>query len=63
MPLRAEPGTSVEAEAARLVATIREKPAPWMRRALADEACDGPADPADPTGPCSCESGGKGCCS
>lgn len=62
MPLKAEPGTSVESEASRLSATMRDKPAPWMRRALADEACDGPADEADPFGTCSCEAGGKGCC-
>lgn len=62
MPLKGEPGTSIEAEAAKLVTTMRERPAPWMRRALADEACDGPADAADPFGSCSCESKGGGCC-
>ncbi len=62
MPLKAEPGTSITAEADRLVATMRDKPAPWMRRALAEEKCDGPADATDPDGPCSCESAGKGRC-
>lgn len=37
MPLKGEPGTSITAEAAKLVTTMRDKPAPWMRRALADE--------------------------
>lgn len=62
MPLKGEPGTSITAEAEKLSATMRDKPAPWMRRALADESCVGPADAADPDGPCACESGGKGCC-
>jgi nitrogen fixation protein NifX len=37
MPLKGEHGTSIEAEAAKLVATMRERPAPWMKRALAEE--------------------------
>lgn len=37
MPLKAEPGTLVSSEAERLVTTMRERPAPWMRRALASE--------------------------
>lgn len=37
MPLKSEPGTSIKAEAAKLQTTMREKPAPWMRRALAEE--------------------------
>lgn len=62
MPLKAEPGTSITAEADRLVATMCDKPAPWMRRALAEEKCDGPADARDPNGACSCASADKGCC-
>lgn len=62
MPLKADEGTSVEVEAARLVDTMRDRPAPWMRRALADDACDGPADASNLTSPCSCEADGTGCC-
>jgi nitrogen fixation protein NifX len=62
MPLKAEPCTLIASEAAKLVATMRDRPAPWMRRALADEKCDGPADATDPTGSCACESAGKECC-
>ena len=61
MPLKAEPGTGITTEAARLADTMRDRPAPWMRRALAAEQCDGPADASAPDGPCSCESAGKGC--
>jgi nitrogen fixation protein NifX len=63
MPLKAEQCSNIREEAERLAETMRTKPAPWMRRALADEACDGPADAADPDGPCSCKAEGKGCCS
>lgn len=63
MPLKSDPSTLITEEADKLLATIRERPAPWMRRALADEACDGLADAAESSGPCSCESSGKGCCS
>lgn len=38
MPLKAEPCTLISAETTKLVAMMRDKPAPWMRRALADEA-------------------------
>lgn len=38
MPLKVEPGTAVVTEAQKLVTTLRERPAPWMRRALAEEA-------------------------
>jgi nitrogen fixation protein NifX len=62
MPLKAEPGTSITAEASRLVATMRDRPVPWMRRALAEEKCDGPADAASPDGACSCQSAGNDCC-
>ncbi len=60
MPLKGEPGTSISTEAYKLVTTMRDKPAPWMRRALAEEPCAGPAKPE---GPCSCGAGGAGCCS
>jgi nitrogen fixation protein NifX len=63
MPLKGEPGTSITGEAERLVATMRDRPAPWMRRALADEVCAGPADPCNPDGPCSCAAEGESCCS
>jgi len=60
MPLKAEPCTNIREIAEKLAEQMRTKPAPWMRRALADEQCAGPADIADPEGPCSCGSGG--CC-
>lgn len=62
MPLKADEGTWIEDEAARLVETVRERPAPWMRRALAAE--EGAAAPsADALGGCGCSgSGGSGCC-
>lgn len=60
MPLKAEQCTSISETADKLAETMRTRPAPWMKRALADEPCDGPADIADPEGPCSCGSGG--CC-
>lgn len=63
MPLKSDPSTLISEEADKLLTAIRERPAPWMRRALADEACDGPVDTQEPSGPCSCESSGKGCCS
>jgi len=37
MPLKAEPSTSIESLAAQLVETMRTRPAPWMRKALAAE--------------------------
>ena len=37
MPLKAEPSTSIESLAAQLVETMRTRPAPWMREALAAE--------------------------
>ena len=37
MPLKGEPSTLISSEVDRLVTTMRERPAPWMRRALADE--------------------------
>jgi len=61
MPLKAEPCTGIEELTDKLVETMRTKPAPWMRRALAQEPCAGPTDPADPDGPCACGSGGCGC--
>ena len=61
MPLKGEPGTSITSETEKLVTTMRERPAPWMRRALADEKCAGPADIAQPDGPCSCASSGDDC--
>ncbi|MHB8761585.1 MAG: NifB/NifX family molybdenum-iron cluster-binding protein [Coriobacteriia bacterium] len=38
MPLKAAAGTGIASAADRLVQTMRTKPAPWMRRALADDA-------------------------
>jgi len=37
MPLKAEPSTSIDTLAAQLVETMRTRPAPWMRKALAAE--------------------------
>jgi nitrogen fixation protein NifX len=37
MPLKAEPSTSIDSLAAQLVETMRTRPAPWMRKALAAE--------------------------
>jgi nitrogen fixation protein NifX len=37
MPLKAEPSTSIEGLAEKLVQTMRTNPAPWMRKALAAE--------------------------
>ncbi len=62
MPLKAEPCTLISAETTKLVTIMRDKPAPWMRRALADEQCAGPADGANLGGSCSCDSAGKGGC-
>lgn len=61
MPLKTEPCTDISVLTARLVDTMRTRPAPWMRRALAEEPCKGPADLADPDGPCACGSGGCSC--
>lgn len=61
MPLKAEQGTSIEATVEALATTMANNPAPWMRKALANEQCAGPGD-ADDIGTCSCEaSGGCGC--
>jgi len=35
MPLKAEPSTSIESLVDQLVETMRTRPAPWMRKALA----------------------------
>jgi nitrogen fixation protein NifX len=37
MPLKGEPGSLIASEADRLVETMRERPAPWMKRALAED--------------------------
>jgi len=37
MPLKAEPSTSIDSLVAQLVETMRTRPAPWMRKALAAE--------------------------
>lgn len=37
MPLKTEQGSSIEETAERLAETMRTRPAPWMRRALADD--------------------------
>lgn len=37
MPLKAEPCTLISSEVDRLITTMRDRPAPWMRRALATE--------------------------
>ncbi len=57
MPLKAAQCTDIKETAEKLAEQMRTKPAPWMRRALSDERCNGPADPSDPDGPCACGSG------
>ena len=37
MPLKAEPSTSIDSLVDQLVETMRTRPAPWMRKALAAE--------------------------
>jgi nitrogen fixation protein NifX len=37
MPLKAEPSTSIDSLAEQLAETMRTRPAPWMRKALAAE--------------------------
>jgi len=61
MPLKAEEGTSIEATVESLAHTMATNPAPWMRKALASESCDGPGDP-DSIDTCRCESAGGPCC-
>ena len=58
MPLKAEPGTSITAEADARRHHARQA-RPWMRRALRRE-CDGPADTADWR--LLLRVAGKGCC-
>ena len=38
MPLKAEPSTAIDGLVAELEKTVRERPAPWMRKALESEA-------------------------
>ncbi|MBI5230921.1 MAG: nitrogen fixation protein NifX [Coriobacteriales bacterium] len=52
MPLKADQASSIGETAERLAETMRTKPAPWMRRALADESGDTPE-----CGGCSCDGG------
>ncbi len=54
MPLKAEPSTAIEPTAEKLAETMRDRPAPWMRRALAGEECAGPREPVEPDGDCAC---------
>lgn len=61
MPLKAEECTPIATLAESLSETMRTRPAPWMRKALADEECAGPADPLHPHGGCACGSD-SGCC-
>lgn len=60
MPLKAPESTSIDSLAERLSETMRTRPTPWMRRVLAQERCRGPADQAEPEGPCAC--GSTDCC-
>jgi len=67
MPLKREPGAVIADEADRLATTMRERPAPWMRRAIAEEADGTAATPGALSAPieyggCSCDSHGTGCC-
>jgi nitrogen fixation protein NifX len=41
MPLKAEEGTSISTTAATLAETMATKPAPWMRKALAEDEQEG----------------------
>lgn len=61
MPLKTEPCTDITELADKLVETMRTRPAPWMRRALAEQPCAGPADIDNPDGPCACGSAGCEC--
>lgn len=62
MPLKAEECTPIDTLAASLAETMRTRPAPWMRKALASEVglaehhapCAGPADPSAPGRGCAC---------
>ncbi len=59
MPLKVEPTTTIDHLAEKLVETMRTRPAPWMRKALAEE--QSAPDVPGPSGTgCSCGSGG--CC-
>jgi nitrogen fixation protein NifX len=40
MPLKAEPSTAVDLLAEKLAETMRTNPAPWMRKALAEDERD-----------------------
>lgn len=61
MPLKAEECTPIATLAESLVETMRTRPAPWMRKALAEEERAGAADPLHPEKGCACGSNG-GCC-
>lgn len=61
MPLKAEPSSSIDAAVERLVETMRTNPAPWMRRALAEESTESAEDAAGTAGdlaPGDCGCGG-----
>jgi len=56
MPLKSEPSATIEGHVDRLTDTMRTNPAPWMRRALAEELTA--EDPAKPDcGGCNCDGG------
>lgn len=55
MPLKGEPGTSIGDTADKLAATMRDRPAPWMRRALAGEAAGEAAESRRDPGTAGCD--------
>jgi nitrogen fixation protein NifX len=61
MPLKVAESTPIEPTAQALAERLADNPAPWMRKALADEVCAGPAS-LDDVDSCSCQAHGKGTC-
>ena len=60
MPLKVAEETAINTTAVALATRLAENPAPWMRKALADEQCEGPALGDSST--CNCEAHGKETC-
>jgi nitrogen fixation protein NifX len=60
MPLKVAEETAIDGTALALAAKLADNPAPWMRKALNDERCDGPA--LDDSTTCNCKAHGKETC-
>lgn len=60
MPLKADECTPVDTLLASLSETMRSRPAPWMRKALAADESSGSADASSSHPECSC--GSSSCC-